>query len=74
MKGHSRVNLVPETASTRDLAVALNGFHNTYLDKCLKDNMVQANQLDINDGEINAKNVSRVSLMGLGVPEKTINI
>jgi hypothetical protein len=60
MKGHSRVTLVPETASTRDLAVALNGFHNNYQDKCLKDEMVLANQLDVNDGEINAKNVSRV--------------
>jgi hypothetical protein len=59
-KGTVHARLVPETASTRDLAVALNGFYDDYLDKCLKDNMAHANQLDINDGETNTKNLSKV--------------
>jgi hypothetical protein len=61
MKGTQRGSkLVPETASTRDLAVALNGFYDDYLERCLRDNMSHANQLDINDGETNTKSLAKV--------------
>jgi hypothetical protein len=49
-----------ENASTKDIVRAFNGLQGDFLNRCLRDNIDYANQADINDGEFNKSNASRV--------------
>ncbi len=50
-----------ENASTKDIVKAFNGLQGDYLNRCLRENIDFANQADINDGEFNKTNATRVS-------------
>jgi len=52
--------LLHENASLKEVIGAMNGFYDEFLGKCLQDNLDFANQADINDGEFNVKNASKV--------------
>ena len=54
------VNLLAETATTAEIVQAVNQLYEEFRDKCIKDNHVLANQLDVNDGKTNQENSTRV--------------
>lgn len=56
--------LLEPTASTEEIVEVLNNFYEEFLDKCIQDNHVYCNQMDVNDGELNTKSASKVMLMG----------
>lgn len=56
----SRHKPLDENASTKDIVRAFNGLQGDFLSKCLRDNIDFANQADINDGEFNKTNSSKV--------------
>ena len=54
------VALLAETASAAEIVQAVNQLYEEFRDKCIKDNHVLANQLDVNDGKTNQENSTRV--------------
>ncbi len=55
--------MLDEGASTVEIVEAVNMIYKEFRDKCIRDNHVQANQLDVNDGETNVKAAMRVSFV-----------
>ncbi len=56
------VQILAETATTAEIVQAVNQLYEEFRDKCIKDNHVLANQLDVNDGKTNQENSTRVHL------------
>jgi hypothetical protein len=52
--------LLPETATLTDVVHALNNFYDEFLEQNIRLNLDHANQEDVNDGEYNKQNASRV--------------
>ncbi len=49
------------TASTVEIVHALNNFYDDFLERCIRDNHDYANQMDVNDGEFNKQNATKVA-------------
>ncbi len=56
---HPRL-LDPATATTAMICNALNSFYGEFSDLCVQTNLDYANQMDINDGEMNVKSACKV--------------
>ncbi len=54
------MRLLRDNASLKEVVGALNGFYDEYLEGCIRQNLDYANQADINDGEYNKQNATRV--------------
>jgi hypothetical protein len=59
------VKLLRDSASLREVVHALNNFYEEFLEGNIRLNLDHANQEDINDGEINKQNVTKVLKMTL---------
>ncbi len=59
---------MPENASTVQIVHALNNFYDDFLERCIRDNHDYANQMDINDGEFNKQNASKVLILIITLP------
>ena len=59
------VQLLSESSSTAEIVQAVNQLYEEFRDKCIKDNHILANQLDINDGKTNQENSTRVPYLFL---------
>ncbi len=57
------VRLLRETATIREVVHALNNFYDEFLEQNIRVNLEHANQEDVNDGEYNKQNVSRVRVL-----------
>jgi hypothetical protein len=55
------VKLLRETASLKEVVHALNNFYDEFLEQNIRLNLDHANQEDVNDGEYNKQNATRVS-------------
>jgi hypothetical protein len=55
-----RQGLLPVTALTVEIVHALNNFYDDFLERCIRDNHDYVNQMDVNDGEFNKQNVTKV--------------
>ncbi len=51
----------------KDVVYALNGFYDEFLEQNIRINIDHANQEDINDGEYNKQNASRVFKLHLSI-------
>ncbi len=56
------VSVLAEGASTAEIVHAVNLLYEEFRDKCIKDNHILANQLDVNDGKTNQESATRVCL------------
>jgi hypothetical protein len=54
------IKLLRETATIKDVVRALNNFYDEFLEQNIRINLDHANQEDINDGELNKQNATRV--------------
>ena len=52
--------MLRDSASLKEVVHALNGFYEEFLEQNIRLNLDHANQEDVNDGEINKQNVSKV--------------
>jgi len=63
------IKLLRETASLKEVLYALNTFYDEFLEQNIRLNLDYANQEDVNDGEYNKQNATRVGrlrfLLGL---------
>lgn len=57
--GSSR--LLEPGASTEQIVEAVNNFYDDFVENCIRENHTYANQMDINDGEVNSKSTSKVT-------------
>ncbi len=54
------IRLLRETATIKDVVRALNNFYDEFLEQNIRINLDHANQEDVNDGELNKQNATRV--------------
>ncbi len=47
-------------ATTEEIVDVVNIFYGEFVTKCIQDNHTHANQLDVNDGELNLRNATKV--------------
>ncbi len=55
------IRLLRETATIKDVVRALNNFYDEFLEQNIRLNLDHANQEDVNDGELNKQNATRVT-------------
>ncbi len=66
------IRLLRETATIKDVVRALNNFYDEFLEQNIRLNLDHANQEDINDGELNKQNATRVRTLALWAHLRTI--